>query len=47
MNSMTSTVYEFSIIVAKTLMSHNEMQHWDLSATGLKKEEVLFVGMAL
>ena len=28
-------------------MSHDEMQHYDLSATGLKKEEVLFVGMAL
>ena len=28
-------------------MSHDEMQHYDLSGTGLKKEEVLFMGMAL
>lgn len=44
---MNSTIYEFSIIIAKTLMSHDEMQHYDLTATGLKKEEVLFMGMAL
>ena len=28
-------------------MIHDEMQHYNLSATGLKKEEVLFMGMAL
>ena len=47
LNSMSSSIYEFSITIAKTLMSHDQMAHYDLSSTGLKKEEVLFIGMAL
>ena len=44
---MSSSIYEFSITIVKTLMSHDQMAHFDFSSTGLKKEEVLFIGMAL
>lgn len=44
---MSSSVYEFSIKIAKILTRHQEIMHINLSATGLKKEEVLFIGMAI
>ena len=47
LNDMTSSVYEFSIKVAKILTRHQHLMHLDLTNTGLKKEEVVFIGMAL
>ena len=44
---MSSSVHEFSIVMAKVLSRHKEIMHLDLSGCGLKKEEVMFLGMAL
>ena len=44
---MSSSVYEFSINVARILTRHREIMHLDISGTGLKKEEVMFLGMAV
>jgi hypothetical protein len=44
---MSSSVHEFSIVMAKVLSRHREIMHLDISGCGLKKEEVLFLGMAL
>ena len=44
---MSSSIYEFSIKIAKILTRHQQIMHVDLSSTGLKKEEVLFIGMAI
>ena len=44
---MSSSVYEFSVKISKILTRHQEIMHINLSATGLKKEEVLFIGMAI
>jgi hypothetical protein len=44
---MTSSIHEFSIVMAKVLSRHREIMHLDLSGCGLKKEEVLFLGMAV
>lgn len=44
---MSSSVYEFSINIARILTRHREIMHLDISGTGLKKEEVLFLGMAV
>jgi len=47
LNDMNSSVYEFAIKIAKVLTRHQHLMHLDLSGTGLKKEEVLFIGMAV
>ena len=44
---MSSSVYEFSIKMAKILTRHEEIMHIDLTQVGIKKEEVIFIGMAL
>lgn len=46
-NDLSSSIYEFSIKIAKILTRHQSLMHLDLCGTGLKKEEVLFIGMAL
>lgn len=46
-NDMSSSAYEFSVKIAKVLTRHQEIMHINLSATGLRKEEVLFIGMAI
>jgi hypothetical protein len=47
LNDMNSSIYEFAIKVAKVLTRHQNIVHVDLSGTGLKKEEILFIGMAV
>ena len=47
LNDMNSSIYEFAIKMAKILTRHQELMHLDLSGTGLKKEEILFIGMAV
>lgn len=46
-NSLVSKVYEFAIKMAKVVCSHDEMVHIDLTSTGLRPEEVIFIGMTL
>lgn len=46
-NSMYSSLYEFSIMLAKIITRHPSIMHVDVSCTSLKKEEVLFIGMSL
>jgi hypothetical protein len=46
-NDLQSNLYEFSIKMAKILSRHEELMHVDLTHTGLKKEETIFVGMTL
>lgn len=46
-NSMVSKIYEFSIKLAKVVCGHDEIMHIDLTNTGLRQEEVLFIGMTL
>lgn len=44
---MYSSMYEFSIMLAKIITRHRTIMHIDVSCTSLRKEEVLFIGMAL
>ena len=44
---MTSTTYEFSIKLAALITRHPKIMHIDISSVGLKREEVLFMGLAL
>jgi len=46
-NMLFSKHYEYSILMAKIITRHQSIMHIDISSTGLKKEEVLFVGMSL
>lgn len=46
-NEMGSSKYEFSIKIASVLTRHPSILHMDITHTGLKREEVLFVGLAL
>lgn len=46
-NSMHSSIYEFSIMLAKIICRHPRLMHIDVSCAALKKQEVIFVGMAL
>ena len=46
-NQMFSSWNEYSVLMAKIITRHQSIMHIDISCTGLKKEEVLFVGMAL
>lgn len=46
-NSLVSKIYEFAIKMAKIVCSHDDMVHIDLTSTGLRPEEVIFIGMAL
>jgi hypothetical protein len=44
---MSSLVYEFSIKIGAVITRHPNLMHVDITKTGLKKEEVLFIGLAL
>mmetsp|Transcript_25236 Transcript_25236/g.39059 ORF Transcript_25236/g.39059 Transcript_25236/m.39059 type:complete len:87 (-) Transcript_25236:3207-3467(-) len=44
---MSSKIYEFSVKLAKILTRHQHLMHLDISGTGLRKEEVLFISMAV
>lgn len=46
-NSLVSKIYEFAIKLAKVVCSHEDMVHVDLTNTGLRPEEVIFIGMTL
>ena len=46
-NALNSATYEFAIKLAKILTRHQSLMHLDLTATGLSKEEVIFIGMSL
>jgi len=46
-NDLSSKVNEYAIKIAKILSRHDELMHMNLSTTGLRKEEVIFIGMAL
>jgi len=46
-NMLFSKHYEYSILMAKIITRHQSIMHIDISSTGLKKEEVLFIGMSL
>jgi hypothetical protein len=46
-NMLYSKHYEYSILLAKIITRHQSIMHIDISGTGLKKEEVLFIGMSL
>ena len=46
-NELTSTTYEFSIKMGAIITRHPNLMHVDLTSCGLRREEVLFLGLAL
>ena len=46
-NDMCSSSYEFSIKLGAIITRHPNLMHIDISNVGLKREEVLFMGLAL
>ena len=44
---MTSSTYEFAIKLGAIITRHPNLMHIDITSTGLKREEVLFIGLAL
>jgi Leucine-rich repeat (LRR) protein len=46
-NELKSPTYEFSIKLGASLVRHPVLNHLDLTNTGLVKEEVLYMGVAL
>lgn len=46
-NDLQSSMYEFSIKLAKIVSRHVKIMHINVTCTGLKKEEVIFLGFAL
>jgi hypothetical protein len=46
-NDMGSSIYEYSIIFGSIIVRHPNLMHADVSGCGLKREEVVFLGLAL
>jgi Ran GTPase-activating protein (RanGAP) involved in mRNA processing and transport len=46
-NDLSSTLLEYSIKLAAIITRHPNLMHVDLTACSLKREEVLFLGLAL
>jgi hypothetical protein len=46
-NAMDSTLFEYSIKMGAVITRHPNLMHVDLSCCGMKREEVLFLGLAL
>ena len=46
-NDLSSSTSEFAIKIGALISRHPHLMHMDLSNTGLEREEVLFIGMAL
>jgi hypothetical protein len=46
-NDMASQLYEFSIKIGAVITRHPNLMHVDITKTGLKREEVIFIGLAL
>ena len=46
-NDLSSGTSEFAIKIGALIARHPHLMHMDLSSTGLEREEVLFIGMAL
>ena len=46
-NDLSSSVYEFSIKLGAIMTRHPNLMHLDVTCTSLKREEVLFIGLAL
>ena len=46
-NELHSSKFEFAIKMGAILTRHPNLMHVDLSSTGLNREEVLFVGLAI
>jgi len=46
-NDMSSSIYEFSIKMGAIMTRHPNLMHLDITCTSLKREEVLFIGLAL
>ena len=46
-NDMQSANFEFSIKMGAIITRHPNLMHCDLTNVGLKREEVIFIGLAL
>ena len=46
-NDLNSSSYEFSIKVAAVLTRHPCLMHLDITNTNLKREEIMFIGLAV
>ena len=46
-NDLTSSKFEFSILIAAIITRHPSLQHIDITNTNLKREEIMFVGLSL
>ena len=46
-NDLSTTNFEFSIKLGAVITRHANMMHVNVTTTGLKREEVLFLGLAL
>ena len=46
-NSLSSTIYEYSIKLGAIITRHPNLMHIDLTATQIKREEIIFIGLAL
>ena len=46
-NDLNSQSYEFSIKIASMLTRHPMLMHLDITNTNLKREEIMFIGLAI
>jgi hypothetical protein len=46
-NNLASSLYEYSIKLGAIITRHPNMMHMDLTATQIKREEILFIGLSL